>query len=145
MSFVVFTMIPMWESICLGRVSVPYTRTIMTISKFLGAASNIIDTCSAFRASPPHTCKHPFSLNLAPGYLASGYRNLCSSPVFKSICIGHFYPFTSYYGCGRCDHWKVFYFSMKEFFAVCGVQMILDKIKVSKLTKTASKRPHSRR
>jgi hypothetical protein len=34
---------------------------------------------------------------------------------------------------------------MKEFFAVCGVQMILDKIKVSKLTKTASKRPHSRR
>ncbi len=38
MSFAVFTMIPMWESICLGQVSVPYTRTTVTIPKFLGAA-----------------------------------------------------------------------------------------------------------
>jgi hypothetical protein len=46
---------------------------------------------------------------------------------------------------GDSDHEKLFYFSIKEFFAVCGVEMLLEKIRVSKLTKTASKRPHSRR
>jgi hypothetical protein len=46
---------------------------------------------------------------------------------------------------GDCDHEKPFYFSIKQFFAVLGVEMILDKIRVSKSTKTASKRPHSRR
>jgi hypothetical protein len=39
MSFVVFTMIPMWGSICLGWVNLAYTRTTVKIPKFLGAAS----------------------------------------------------------------------------------------------------------
>jgi len=53
--------------ICLGRVNLAYTRTMVKILKFLGGGQlqNIIDRCSVLRASPPHTCKHRFSLNLA--------------------------------------------------------------------------------
>jgi hypothetical protein len=39
MSFVDFTMIPMWGSICLGPVNLAYTRATTKIPKFLGAAS----------------------------------------------------------------------------------------------------------
>ncbi len=39
MSFVAFTMIPMWGSICLGWVNLVYTGTTVKIPKFLGAAS----------------------------------------------------------------------------------------------------------
>ncbi len=39
MSFVDFTMIPMWGSICLGPVNLAYTGATMKIPKFLGAAS----------------------------------------------------------------------------------------------------------
>jgi len=46
---------------------------------------------------------------------------------------------------GDSDHKKLFYFNIKQFLADFGVEMILDKIRVSKWTTTASKRPHSRR
>ncbi len=39
MGFAIFTMIPMWGSICLGRVNLTYSRTAVKIPKFLGAAS----------------------------------------------------------------------------------------------------------
>ncbi len=42
MSFVVFTMIPMWGSICLGRVNLAYTRTMVKVPKFLGAVSKTL-------------------------------------------------------------------------------------------------------
>jgi len=32
---------------------------------FWGQLQNTIDTCTVLRASPPHTCKHQFSLNFA--------------------------------------------------------------------------------
>jgi len=43
---------------------------------------------------------------------------------------------------GDNDHKILLYFHIKDLFAVFGVEMMnLDKIMVSKLTKTASKRP----
>ncbi len=62
MNFVDFTMIPMWVSICLGLVNLSYTKATMKIPKVFGELQNIIDTYrSILRASPPDTCKRPFS------------------------------------------------------------------------------------
>jgi hypothetical protein len=39
MSFLAFTMMPMWVSICVGWVNLACTSTTVIILKFLGAAS----------------------------------------------------------------------------------------------------------
>jgi hypothetical protein len=89
MDFVVFTMIPIWGSICLGRVNLAYTRTTVTIPKFWGGQlQNIIDTCSALRVSANaafHSILQHDSITLAP------LLYLCR---FDS---GHFNPFKSFF------------------------------------------------
>jgi hypothetical protein len=65
MGFAVFTMIPMWGSICLGQVNLAYSRTTVKIPKFLGAVSK--HYVASLEHLHPQTCKDPFSLNLAAG------------------------------------------------------------------------------
>jgi hypothetical protein len=43
MSIVVFTKFPIWGSICLAWVNLAYTRAIVEIPKFLGAASKTLE------------------------------------------------------------------------------------------------------
>jgi len=45
------------------------------------------------RASPPHTCKHPFSLDLAAGI----EHILLLSGIHGPFCSGHFNPFKSFF------------------------------------------------
>jgi hypothetical protein len=55
----------------------------------------------ALRASPPHTHKHTFSLNIAAGECKI---LLLSGMINGPFCSGHFNPFKSfvfYYGFGQ--------------------------------------------
>jgi len=54
--------------------------------------------CDVLRASPPHTCKHPFWLNLAVGWCKS-----CCAPILMSILQWWFKPFKDFfqYGFGQ--------------------------------------------
>ncbi len=59
MGFAVFTMIPMWGSICLGRVNLAYRRTTVKIPKFLGAASkHYVASLAHLHPTPANTPFH---------------------------------------------------------------------------------------
>jgi hypothetical protein len=65
------------------------------------------------------------------------YRSICKDINGLSVFKGTLMMVAG----GDNDHYTLLYFHIKELFAVLGVEMILDKIMVSKSTKTASKRP----
>jgi hypothetical protein len=59
MDFAIFTMIPMWGSICLGRVNLAYSRTTVKIPKFLGAASkHYVASLEHLHPAPANTLFH---------------------------------------------------------------------------------------
>jgi hypothetical protein len=57
MGFAIFSMIPVWGSICLGRVNLAYSRTTMEIPKFLGAA-HYVASLEHLHPTPANTPFH---------------------------------------------------------------------------------------
>jgi hypothetical protein len=90
MGFAIFTMIPMWGSICLGRVNLAYSRTTVKIPKLLGAASK------HYVASLEHL--HPTPANTPFHQILQQDTVTCAVVLYSHpFCSGHFNPFKSYF------------------------------------------------
>jgi hypothetical protein len=84
MGFAIFTMIPMWGSICRGRVNLACIRTTVKIPKFLGAA-HYVASLEHLHPTPANTLFHEI-LN----------QDSVTALVCCGLCNGHFNPFKSF-------------------------------------------------